>query len=70
MLTLDKFKDNKEKFINILNDDLYKKAFSKFSYTELPLSYKIFFKLCEYKRVYLLRIIVRTAMSRREKIKR
>lgn len=70
MLTPDKFKDNKEKFINILNDDLYKKAFSKFSYTELPLSYKMFFKLCEYKRVYLLRTMVKIAMSRREEIKR
>lgn len=53
----------------LLNDELYEKAFKKFNFSKLSVSYKVFFKLCEHKSAFILSVIfhlVRFVKNRNE----
>ncbi len=58
------------KFRKILNSDYYKTAFENFDFKYLNFKYKIFFKLCEYNKVGLLKLMVRSAVKGKKYIKR
>ncbi|CAX67038.1 glycosyltransferase family 2 protein [Lactobacillus johnsonii] len=63
-------KDATIKFKKILNSDYYKKAFKNFDFGYLNFKYRTFFKLCEYNKIGLLKVIVKSAIKGKRYIKR
>lgn len=47
----------------VLNDEMYSIAFESFKFKRLTLPYKLFFKLCEWKKSFMIFILAKTALT-------